>query len=349
MIGTTSIPASPSTFLARVRAGFEAAGRSRVVVREFEMAGVPLRMEIAGAALEPALTRALAHLRVESSAQSPLFLRAWDTESTGIGLEPPRHDHDDFGPLGEMRSVENADLFAVFNDPGILSVFDRRRGEAYYWTTRASALPGWEHAAPARSLLGAMLRSNHRHLVHGAAIGVNGAGALLVGHGGAGKSSTALTCFARGHAFMGDDYCAVSINPEPFLHSIFCSGKLFPGDVALLAPSLAMGRRVGPDNEKEILFLTDRPEARLPAALPLRAIFAPRLGDGAATRVRPSRPTEAVLPALTSTAAQTPGVGRELLSVLSQLARTLPCFELRLGSDRRGVAEAMQETMERLA
>lgn len=346
--GTTPEPASD--FLARVEAGFEAASRRRVVLREFEIAGLAISMELAGAALEPGLTRALAHLRVKEPRGTTLRLRAWDTESTGIGLAPPGRNLDDFGPLGEILNVESSSVFASFADPGILSVLDRDRGTAFYWTARASKLPGWEHAAPARSLLGAMLRPNHRHLVHAAAIGVNGAGALLVGHGGAGKSSTAVACLARGHAFLGDDYCAVSMDPEPTVHSIFSTGKLFPADAAILSPAIDASRYEGkPDDEKRILFFADDPAAPLPKALPLRAIFAPRLGDGGATRARPMRAMNAVLPVLTSTAAQTPGVGGELLVALSRLARTLPCFELVLGSDRTAVADVIQRTMEAVA
>jgi hypothetical protein len=351
VIGTGTIPESAADFLVRVHAGFENASRGGVLAHEFEVAGVAISMEIAGAALEPALTRALGHLSVAGPLEPTLRLRAWDTESTGVGLEPSRWDPFNFGPLGEIRDVESSAVFANFADPGILSLFDRDRATAYYWTARASNLPGWEHAAPARSLLGAMLRPNDRHLVHGAAIGVNGSGALLVGHGGAGKSSTAMACLARGHAFLGDDYCAVSEDPEPTVHSIFSSSKLLPADAALLTPPLGATRYAGgPGDEKEILFFAERrPSALLPRALPLRAIFAPRLGDGAATNVRAIRPMNAVLPVLTSTAAQTPGVGGELLVALSRLARALPCFELRLGSNRTGVIEAIERTMEGVA
>ena len=70
--------------------------------------------------------------------------------------------------------------------------------------------------------------------LHGASFGIAGAGALLIGCGKAGKSTTALELVARGHAFLGDDVAAirirsrevlpfrkaVSVRPDPCMQSL---------------------------------------------------------------------------------------------------------------------------------
>lgn len=47
--------------------------------------------------------------------------------------------------------------------------------------------------------------------VHAAAIGIRGAGTLLIGPSGSGKTTLSLALAARGHAFFGDDVAAIRI------------------------------------------------------------------------------------------------------------------------------------------
>ena len=346
MTSADSEPHPGAAYLSLLRDRFDQASTSGRRTHNFEIGGVPIRFELAGVGLEPALTGALSHLRTQG--QSSLVVQVWDGASTGVVLHPPPLTRRDFGPLGEILPFQNASIFAVFTN-GILSVFDRDSGGGFCWIANAQGLPSWEYAAPIRSLLGAILRSRARHIVHGAAIGSNGAGALIVGEGGSGKSSTAMACFAAGMSYVGDDYCILSEDPEPIAHSLYSSAKLFPADASHVNPEDIRRKISGMPNEKDVLYLADRPGPRFPACLPLTAIFAPRLVDGAEVSVRPISPMRAVVPVLTSTAAQTPGVGGELFGALSRVARRVPCFELSVGSSRRRVAEVVRETLHRLA
>lgn len=47
--------------------------------------------------------------------------------------------------------------------------------------------------------------------VHAASVGIRGAGVLLLGATGSGKTTTSLTLAARGHAFLGDDVAAIRL------------------------------------------------------------------------------------------------------------------------------------------
>src|SRR5450755_3822420 len=53
--------------------------------------------------------------------------------------------------------------------------------------------------------------------IHAASFGIAGAGALLVGCGQAGKSTTALALVARGHLFLGDDVAAIRMQTRELL------------------------------------------------------------------------------------------------------------------------------------
>ena len=47
-------------------------------------------------------------------------------------------------------------------------------------------------------------------ILHSAAVGIDGHGVLIVGHGGTGKSTLTCTCLADGFDFVSDDYCLLN-------------------------------------------------------------------------------------------------------------------------------------------
>ena len=57
--------------------------------------------------------------------------------------------------------------------------------------------------------LGVALHRRGRMVLHGSALDVDGKGLVLLGHKGAGKSTTAAALLARGHALLTDDLVAV--------------------------------------------------------------------------------------------------------------------------------------------
>jgi hypothetical protein len=53
--------------------------------------------------------------------------------------------------------------------------------------------------------------------VHAASVGIHGTGVLLMGHGGAGKTTLSLALATRGHAFLGDNQACVRIRSRELL------------------------------------------------------------------------------------------------------------------------------------
>src|SRR5205807_9852223 len=95
-------------------------------------------------------------------------------------------------------------------------------------------------AVPLRPLLGWVLASPGRHLVHAGAVGSEGQGVLLAGSGGAGKSTTAVACVEAGMSYVGDDYVLLSTGEPPAAHAIYGTAKLDRRSLATL-PDLASG------------------------------------------------------------------------------------------------------------
>ena len=96
-------------------------------------------------------------------------------------------------------------------------------------------MASWDWAAPLRAILHWWLGSHGVLQVHGGAVGTAEGGALVVGRGGSGKSTTALSSLAAGLRYAGDDFVAITTRPEPWVHSLYCSGKLDPGHLERFA------------------------------------------------------------------------------------------------------------------
>ena len=123
-----------------------------------------------------------------------------------------------------------------------LSVLDTPAAEAWFWTPAPSAMASWDWAAPLRAILHWWLGSHGVVQVHGGAIGTAEGGVLVVGRGGSGKSTTALSSLGAGLRYAGDDFVAITTRPDAWVHSLYCSGKLDPGHLERF-PRLRARRR----------------------------------------------------------------------------------------------------------
>jgi hypothetical protein len=191
--------------------------------------------------------------------------------------------------------------------------------------------------------------------LHAASVGVSGAGALLIGRGHAGKSTTALTLAWRGNAFLGDDVAAVRRATRELLPFPKSAG-LREGPLArLLEERVQTCRHTagnGPDGSRRVLVrVSDLFPGSMSGPLPLRFAFV--LG-GFADRATVSRFTPGLrdIARLRSVASETLpnwGIspGRDLMKFLPivNLLSGLRCYFVELGSPEETAAliEAVME------
>jgi hypothetical protein len=84
------------------------------------------------------------------------------------------------------------------------------------------------------SILNATLAQVRTHfLVHGAALSVDGAGVILAGHAGCGKTTLALELVRRGFRFLSDDIAAIGRTDHP-IHPFPKSLSIWPGTRQLI-------------------------------------------------------------------------------------------------------------------
>lgn len=316
----------------------EAAG-GRIIDHAFEIAGLKLKLRLAGPALEPVLLPALAHLATGDGGEAGLEVLAWDSASTGVELPPPP-------PAGvESPEVQRVYQYGV----EILTVIDHARRRAILWVPDARGVPSNEAASPLRVILHLWLSRRGFQVVHGAAVGRRDGGVLIAGRAGAGKSTTALSCLDSELLFASDDYVLLRDDPAPHVYSLFSSAKLEPHQLERFPALRPLVANVGAAGEKPVIFLHPRHADRLATGFPVRAVLAPRVVGHGPTRVVPVRPA-AVLTALApSTIFQLPFSGRETLRTLARCLEQVPCFELALGERIEEIPATILELLARLA
>lgn len=192
-------------------------------------------------------------------------------------------------------------------------------------------VPGWRKAVALLLLQRLMRLRQDAIFFHAASVEVAGAGAMLVGPKGAGKSTLALALATRGHGFLGDEHaCYVPARGE--LVPVRRPVGIKPGPRARSAQAAL--ERAGLDPEREGMMRVPVEElvpAPAPGPVPLRAVvFLRGFADAPSlTAVEPSRQELAALQPVGSSFANAAATERvfQLVRMLSR-ARV---FRLRVG------------------
>jgi hypothetical protein len=327
-------------FAAFTRAAAEALAATESLERRIILGGASIRIRCAGPALPDLLLAALDHARDDDpSGEADVTFDVFDTRTSGV--HPPRFPWTprDVGARGEIaggdgdvRALFHGDLLAPEHDFRAVSVFSRRRAHGALWVLSPDRVPWWERAAPLRTLLHWSLADPPRRLlVHAAAVGGASRGALLIGAGGSGKSTTAVACVEAGMRAAGDDYVLLDAVAS-VAHPLYGTAKLAPRSLALV-PGVATAVRHdgGCDAEKLVVDLAGRWPARMARPVSVDALVIPRIVQRGRTRLVRGSGADALRALAPTTIFQLPGDNRALLGVLAELARRLPAYVLELG------------------
>jgi len=231
----------------------------------------------------------------------------------------------------------------------VLSVFQADTGRGMVWTVDASTLPYWEQAAPLRSLIHWWCTDRDMQLVHGAAVGTERGAVLLTGKGGSGKSTTALGTALNGLDYLGDDYVICQLSEQrPTVHSLYNTAKINPDTLHWLP---GIGERLcNPESlqqEKAVLNLAQHYPQLVCHQRPLKAVLLPTVTDSQESTLTPVRPALAMLAISPTTVFQLPGANQGSLKFMKQLVETLPCYQLKLGTDSAQIADLLKRWIEK--
>jgi hypothetical protein len=327
---------------------FDAAAAARGIVEQSILLGrLPVRLRFAGEAMVARIGGAFRHLELAEPRADALTIDLWDSASTGIPGPPL---------LGEPLEPDGIGPIYYYDEDGVralsrwdtLSVLDYEARHAWFWTSDPAEMRSWDWASPLRAIIHWWLGRHGILQVHGGAVGGPDGGVLVVGRGGSGKSTTTLSCLSSGLRYAGDDFVGMEVDPEPWVHSLYSSGKLEPHHLQRF-PSLmpAVANPVRTDEDKAVIYATEA-APRVPiGGFPLRAVLVPRVvASEPQTRVVPTSPAAALAALAPSTIFQLHPPQPDGLARMAALVRKVSCYSLELGSDIARIPEAITALLE---
>lgn len=327
----------------------------------YRLAGQTIRLQFAGNALVPYLTRALAHLFVAPITNPDFTFCLWESKTTKRPLPQLLADfnrHVTHLPWLGIRGVRN-EVFpysderiqtALYGEKNVLIVSDRERKLCVYWMQDAAELPFYEISAPLRMPLQWQYNSPTRQMIHSGAVGTAElGGVLLSGKSGSGKSTTALTCLNSDLFYASDDYVLVELEPEVVAYSVFQTAKVktlkdlerFPQ----LKSWLVNADTVIEKDEKPMMFIGEHKPEKIIERLPIKAVVFPRFVAGSDYHMEPISESSAFKGIITSTITQTPFADKESLQMVSKLVRSVPSYLLVFGENQSRLPEMIKRIL----
>jgi GT2 family glycosyltransferase len=259
---------------------------------------------------------------------------------------PPPCDHNHFTDRGDIWGFNSKRIKTAFHwSEYSVNVADLQTNTAVDWGKSSHQFPYWVQSSPFRTILHWWMEQNNAQLLHAAAVGVNGNAILLTGKGGAGKSTTALSCLNSGMDYYADDYLIVKIEKgRAVVYSLYSTGKLnrhtdihFPDFDAFASC------HVEEDQEKEVFYFYPGLQKQIKSAAPLTAILEPQIKGE--KRSSFSSISQWQMPRALSftTMSQLPGVGPRTHNFIHNLSKSVPCYVFHPGTDMEEVPETLKK------
>lgn len=308
-----------------------------------------IRLRFSGQAFMQRLLPALEHLLITPSQEpAQLTIHIWDRASSGIELKPPTWSQSEAEVLAGFRKAGLQTLYAFHNvDSGVFSMLDISRRLAFFYMDDASQLPTYEQGTPMLYIFHWWLAAQGKRLVHAGAVGTENGGVLLAGRGGSGKSTTAVACVTQGFLYLGDDYCIITLQPQPMVYSLYNTAKLTRQSCQSLADWLPAIPLSGWDHqEKQHYFLNQIAHERIAHSLPVRALLLPCIAGNDLPHLTAIRPSVALRELAASTIFQLRGAGESGLRLMGQLVQQVPCYILHLAGNLSTTPEILLQLLE---
>ena len=304
-------------------------------------------LSFASDALIPRITPAFEHLAVEPVDSPDLIVCLWDSVSTKTAMAPTPWRAVDYLIHGKVRGYNDGHFqTAVSMVSGALSMLDLLNNKAVWWTKDARKVPTVESGSPLLAILDWWLSRKGYHYMHAGAVGTPEGGVLLMGTGGSGKSTTSITCIDSPFSFVADDYCLLTHNPAPYVHSIYNSGKLDKQSVKRLARlNLSFFNKDKPNDEKLLTFLHSTHSEKIVNGFPVKAVLLPMVRGKTRSFLEKIQPIEALKTIAPNNLLQFTGVKNAALKAVVKLVNQVPCYRLYLGSDIKGIHRTIQEVL----
>jgi hypothetical protein len=314
------------------------------------IAGHPVRVRVAGSAWADIVAASMGHLRrTDADFQVPaLTIDVWDAGETGV--DPPQLAEIDLtAPPILMKTSDDGRFVGEERHHG-MTWLDREGDRIVGFTLAASRLNLDERARPFHKMLSAWLEDRGVQFVHSGLITHGGKGILFVGNGGAGKSTSSISCLRAGMGYLGDDFIGLGLEDGRFVgHGLYASCllnvhhiKRFPDLQPIAhAPNYA-------HEEKFVLYLTEAFPGCLRQRIGVDALVLPRVVDSEVTTFRAATKAATLMAIAPTSVMLLPRPNRAAFERLTRLVETTPSFWLELGRRVDLIPAAVQGLAESL-
>lgn len=241
---------------------------------------------------------------------------------------------DDYLPAGEgdhsslWRSHDETGSLVIGTDRDVLMGQDFAR-KRFYW---AQPEPEREEQLACRHIMvnafAFWAKHSDKLLLHAAAVGWQGEGVLVVGRGGRGKSTFAVSCLTEGLDFVSDDYTLLTASGElealPLYSCVGLRQDMWAKLPQLGQPSaMVLGKP-----------LFEIPGSRYCQRMKIRAIIMPRAEGDREPSIAPVSGNNAMAQLISSTVTQLES--RHDTALIRKMAMRLgglPVYEMRMSTD----------------
>jgi len=321
-----------------------------IIKRDYIVGSCSVRLKFANSTLIPIVTPAIKHLHIGECTKPDIEICLWDSRSTSSVMPPPPWSNEDYGKRGQIRGYNN-DRFTTAYHMGtnILSIFDYQTKTALFWMNDARVIPSYESSAPLKSILHWAMKSYQKQMMHAAAIGRPDSGIVVVGKGGSGKSTIALSSLISPLYYVGDDYILFGYDGETVVYSIYNSAKVEWGHLGKfphLEDKVSNSGRC--DHEKAIIFIYDHYPMKMTRRMAVRAVVVPAITGEKETTIKPVSSSEGIKAALPSTIFQLAGADSETFAFVSNIMKTLPCYSLEVGTEINEISTVLTDFVDSL-
>jgi hypothetical protein len=309
----------------------------------YNIANKCLLIKYTGTTLYNIFDPALAHIALPNSFAQDFTIYLCDSTSTNIEL--PYIPWLKTGKIIKDFSKDKQHNFINlnYNDLKIsidtkiesLSVINISKKYAYFWIKNPTDIPWWMKGSPLITIISEWLAKTEVKLIHTAAVGTEKGVVLLTGKGGSGKTTTTLTCLESGLQSIGEDYCLIQMNPEPYIFTLYNSAKLTENTLKNFPQYTKYITNLNHyPEDKALLFHHQIHPQKILRSAPIKAILKLHINNTNDTYLSNISAAALTRELAFSTILQQAGIkNTTLLSLVAKLTQNVPFYQLNIGTE----------------
>ena len=320
----------------------------RVHRLDLRIAGHALRVRTVGDEWADIIATAMGHLTTDAASLPEITIDVWDVQATGVSVSQ-RPMPDGSAPPILMKTSDDGVFIGEERLHGA-TWLDRSANRIVGFVDSASRLNLDERARPFHKMLSAWLEDRGVQFIHSGLVRHRERGILFVGNGGAGKSTSSISCLRGGLEYLGDDFIGLGVNGNRFVGYGLYASCLLNTDHLRRFPDL--GRLAHLPNyayeDKCVLYLTEAFPGCLQTSSSIDAIALPRVVDSELTTFRRATRAETLRAIAPTSVMQLPRPNRAAFERLVELVQAVPSYWLELGRRVDLIPDAVRTLADRL-